>query len=152
MIMQQKSIYNDTYKPQFISEMNEEELEDFSNVLSQKLRQVKLAISKANLGQTKFMPFEEDKKKKEYMITHYHELIKKNLMYKSHKVPFSKKEIVSHYNFSSNRIANTNQRFKKYTNDCFEKYKETLKEFEKLGRKAKLKSRKIVKALSKSYK
>ena len=152
MIMQQKSIYNDTYKPQFISEMNEEELEDFSNVLSRKIRQVKLAISKANLGQTKFMSFEEDKKRKEYMITHYHELIKKNLMYKSHKVPFSKKEIVSHYNFSSNRIANTNQRFKKYTNYCFEKYKETLKEFEKLGRKAKLKSRKIVKALSKSCK
>ena len=57
MLMQQKSIYNDTYKPQFISEMNEEELEDFSNLLSQKLRQVKLAISKANLGQTKFMSF-----------------------------------------------------------------------------------------------
>ena len=150
--MQQKSIYNDTYKPQFISEMNEEELEDFSNVLSRKLRQVKLAISKANLGQTKFMSFEEDKKKKEYKISHYHELIKKDFLHKTHKVPFLTKEIVSHYNFSDNRIVNTNQRFKKYTKDCFEKYKETLKEFEKLGRKAKLKSRKIVKSLSKSHK
>ena len=75
MLMQQKSIYNDTYKPQFISEMNEEELEDFSNVLSRKLRQVKLAISKANLGQTKFMSFEEDKKRKEFKISHYHELM-----------------------------------------------------------------------------
>ena len=152
MIMQQKSIYNDTYKPQFISEMNEEELEEFSSVLSRKLRQVKLAISKANLGQTKFMSFEEDKKKKEYMVAHYHELIKKDFMHKTHNVPFSKKEIVSHYNFSDNRIVNTNQRFKKYTKDCFEKYKETLKEFDKLGRKAKLKSRKIVKNLNKSYK
>ena len=129
MLMQQKSIYNDTYKPQFISEMNEEELEDFSNVLSRKLRQVKLAISKANLGQTKFMSFEEDKKKKEYKISHYHELIKKDFLHKTHKVPFLTKEIVSHYNFSDNRIVNTNQRFKKYTKDCFEKYKETLKEF-----------------------
>ena len=111
MIMQQKSIYNDTYKPQFISEMNEEELEDFLNVLSQKLRQVKLAISKANLGQAKFMSFEEDKKKKEYKISHLHEIIKKDFFHKSHKIPFSNKEIVSHYNFSGNKIVNTNQRF-----------------------------------------
>ena len=41
MLMQQKSIYNETYRPQFISEMNEEELEEFSNTLSKKLRQVK---------------------------------------------------------------------------------------------------------------
>ena len=152
MLMQQKSIYNDTYRPQFISEMNEEELEEFSNVLSKKLRQVKLAISKANLGQTKFLSFEEDKKKKEHKILHFHELIKKDFLHKTHKVPYSKKEIVSHYNFSDNRIGNTNQRFKKYTKDCVEKYKETLKEFEKLGRKAKLKSRKIVKSLNKNYK
>ena len=152
MLMQQKSIYNDTYRPLFISEMNEEELEDFSNVLSQKLRQVKLAISKANLGQAKFMSFEEDKKKKEYKISHLHEIIKKDFFHKSHKIPFSNKEIVSHYNFSGNKIVNTNQRFKKYTKDCLEKYKETLKEFEKLGRKAKLKSRKIVKNLTQSYK
>ena len=152
MLMQQKSIYSDTYKPQFISEMNEDELEEFSNVLSQKLRQVKLAISKANLGQTKFMSFEEDKKKKENMIARQHEMIKRDYLHRASKVPYLNKEIVSRYNFSNNKISNTNQRFKKYTNDCFEKYKETLKEFEKLGRKAKLKSRKIVKSLSKSYK
>ena len=152
MLMQQKSIYNETYRPQFISEMNEEELEEFSNVLSKKLRQVKLAISKANLGQTKFMNFEEDKKKKEYMMAHYHEIIKKDYFHKSHNIPYIKKEIVSHYNFSDNKIVNTNQRFKKYTKDCFEKYKETLKEFEKLGRKARLKSRKMVKILNKANK
>ena len=148
MMMQQKSIYNDTYKPQFINEMNEEQLEDFSNVLSQKLRQVKLAISKANLGQTKFMSFEEDKKKKEYMTNHYHEFIKKGYLQKKHKVPFIKKNIVSHYNFSANKILTTNQKFKKYTQDCQEKYQETLKECEKLGRRAKLQSRMALRALS----
>lgn len=152
MMMQQKSIYNDTYKPQFINEMNEEELEEFSNLLSQKLRQVKLAISKANLGQTKFMSFEEDKKKRDNMMTHFDEINKKGYIQKKHKVPYLKKEIISHYNFSDNKIMNINQRFKKYTKDCFEKYKETLKEFEKLGKKAKLKSRKIVKNLNKTYK
>ena len=148
MMMQQKSIYSDTYKPQFISEMNEEQLEDFSNVLSQKLRQVKLAISKANLGQTKFMTFEEDKKKKEYMSNHYHEFIKKGYLQKKHKIPFIKKNIVSHYNFSGNKILTTNQKFNKYTQDCQEKYQETLKECEKLGKRAKLKSRLALKSLS----
>ena len=152
MLMQQKSIYNDTYKPQFINEMNEEELEDFSNLLSQKLRQVKLAISKANLGQTKFMSFEKDKKEKENYMTHLDEIIKKGYFQKKIKIPYLKKEIISHYNFSDNKIMNTNQRFIKFTKDCFEKYKETLKEFDKLGKKAKLKSRKIVKSLNKTYK
>ena len=41
--------------------MDEEQLHDFSNVLSQKLRQVKLAISKANLSQNKFAAFENEK-------------------------------------------------------------------------------------------
>ena len=152
MVMQQKSIYNDTYKPQFISEMKEKELEDFSNVLSQKLRQVKLAISKANLGQTKFMSFEEGKKKKENEVNEFHKKVMREYLHKAHKVPYLKKDIPSHYNFSNNKIVNTNQRFKKYTNDCLEKYKETMKEFEKLGRKAKLKSRRIFKNLIKSYK
>ena len=128
MMMQQKSIYSDTYKPQFVSEMDESQLEDFSNVLSQKLRQVKLAISKANLGQTKFMTFEEDKKKKEYMSTHYHEFIKKGYLQKKNRVPGSKKKIKSHYNFSFNKILTTNQQFKKNNLDCQLGYIETMKE------------------------
>lgn len=47
--MQQKSIYNETYKPLFINEMNDDEIKEFSKTLSQKLRHVKLALSKANL-------------------------------------------------------------------------------------------------------
>ena len=78
--------------------------------------------------------------------------VMREYLHKAHKVPYLKKDIPSHYNFSNNKIVNTNQRFKKYTNDCLEKYKETMKEFEKLGRKAKLKSRKIFKNLIKSYK
>ena len=42
----------------------------------------------------------------------------------------------------------TNQKFKKYTQDCQEKYQQTLKECEKLGRKAKLKSRLALRSLS----
>lgn len=54
MMMQEHSLYSDSYKPLFIYEMNEEELKEFAIVLNQKLRHVKLAISKANLGQNKY--------------------------------------------------------------------------------------------------
>jgi hypothetical protein len=52
--MQKKSIYNDKYQPLFIQEMDETKLKEFSKILSQKLRHVKLAISKAALGQNKY--------------------------------------------------------------------------------------------------
>ncbi len=69
--MQKKSIYNDKYQPMFIQEMDESKLKEFSKILSQKLRHVKLAISKAALGQNKYANFEvndsqiKDKSKKE---------------------------------------------------------------------------------------
>jgi len=52
--MQKKSIYSDKYQPLFIQEMDEAKLKEFSKILSQKLRHVKLAISKAALGQNKY--------------------------------------------------------------------------------------------------
>ena len=60
MIMQQKSIYNENYKPLFISEMDDEMIKDFSKMISQKLRHVKLAISKANLNQNKYKTMNDD--------------------------------------------------------------------------------------------
>lgn len=70
LIMQQKSIYSENYKPLFINEMNENKIKEFSNILSQKLRHVKLAISKANLGQNKYVSIDADyDKKKEELET-----------------------------------------------------------------------------------
>ena len=71
MIMQKESIYSESYKPQFVSEMDDQHLQEFSTMLSQKLRQVKLAISKANLSQNKYMEFEKEKKRKEKLIKQY---------------------------------------------------------------------------------
>jgi hypothetical protein len=59
MNMQHQSIYDDSYKPLFINEMNQEAIKEFSNVLSQKLRHVKLAISKATMSQNKYQHFQE---------------------------------------------------------------------------------------------
>ena len=48
--MQSKSIYHPTYKPLFVNEIKKDDIKDFSNNLSNKLRQIKLAISKANMN------------------------------------------------------------------------------------------------------
>ena len=54
LMMQETSIYNENYKPKFIFEMDENGIKEFSKLLNQKLRHVKLAISKANLGHNKY--------------------------------------------------------------------------------------------------
>jgi hypothetical protein len=59
MNMQHQSIYDDSYKPLFINEMNQDAIKEFSNILSQKLRHVKLAISKATMSQNKYAHFQE---------------------------------------------------------------------------------------------
>ena len=143
MLMQQKSIYSDTYKPQFVSEMDEEQLEEFSNVLSQKLRQVKLAISKANLGQNKFNAFEEEQKRKEHMSKAFHEMIKSGLTEeKKIRKPVVKKVIKSRYAFNRKNLNTLGAKIKKYGEDYEEKYNEAMKEIDTLARKTKIKFRK----------
>lgn len=60
MLMQQESIYNENYKPLFISEMDDDMIKEFSRLISQKLRHVKLAISKANLSQNKYKALKDE--------------------------------------------------------------------------------------------
>lgn len=82
MIMQQKSIYSESYKPLFINEMDDEQIKEFSKVLSQKLRHVKLAISKANMGQNKYTDFNkniDEKSQIESLGNNNHEPKKKKL-------------------------------------------------------------------------
>jgi hypothetical protein len=63
--MQEQSIYDENYKPLFINDMDVETLQKFSSALSEKLRHVKLAISKATLSQNKFNKFQEIAGKKQ---------------------------------------------------------------------------------------
>lgn len=60
MIMQHNSMYKENYKPLFIGEMDDDMIKDFSKVISEKLRHVKLAISKANLSQNKYNALKEE--------------------------------------------------------------------------------------------
>ena len=74
-VMQVKSIYDTSYKPQFIASLEEDDLKEFSNTLNQKMRQVKLAITKANMNQTKFIAFELEKKKRDELSKKLHYII-----------------------------------------------------------------------------
>lgn len=51
--MQTQSIYSQNYSPLFINEMDEGATNAFAHILSQKLRNVKMAITKANLSNNK---------------------------------------------------------------------------------------------------
>ena len=53
-ILQHKSIYCESYNPKYIEEMNDfETIKKYSRLISERLRHVKMAVSKANLNQCK---------------------------------------------------------------------------------------------------
>jgi hypothetical protein len=60
MLLQHNSMYKEDYKPLFISEMDDDMIKEFSKVISEKLRHVKLAISKANVSQNKYKALKEE--------------------------------------------------------------------------------------------
>ena len=80
MMMQETSLYSDNYKPLFIYEMDEESIKDFSKLLNQKLRHVKLAISKANLGQNKYKSENETSQNNEGPLNERSKNIKKHIL------------------------------------------------------------------------
>lgn len=127
MRMQKESIYDEKYQPDFVSEMNEEQLEQFSNILSQKLRQVKLAISKANLGQNRFMLADNEKKVKEKEREKEFRHTLPNIT-EPKKKPKSKlaKTFKSPYACVRNQILTTEGFFNKYKED-FDKGHDNLK-------------------------
>ena len=68
IILQSRSIYSEAYRPKYIEEMNDiEKIKELSDVIQDRLRNVKLAVSKANLNQSKMVDLtkkkEEENKK-----------------------------------------------------------------------------------------
>ena len=56
LILQTRSIYSEAYRPKYIEEMNDiEKIKELSDVIQDRLRNVKLAVSKANLNQSKMV-------------------------------------------------------------------------------------------------
>jgi len=89
--MQNNSIYAESYKPLYIQEMDETSINSFAKVLSQKLRNVKLAITKSNVNNNKYTKLEDledprknfylDENKKKKNVKHLNPLnVKKKMM------------------------------------------------------------------------
>ena len=56
IILQTRSIYSEAYRPKYIEEMNDiEKIKELSDIIQDRLRNVKLAVSKANLNQSKMV-------------------------------------------------------------------------------------------------
>lgn len=85
MLMQQRSIYNENYKPLFISEMDDEMIKEFSKLISEKLRHVKLAISKANLSQNKYKALKDESDEEKRKVKKNKKKHKSNLNDKNNK-------------------------------------------------------------------
>ena len=63
LILQSRSIYSEAYRPKYIEEMNDiEKIKELSQVIQDRLRNVKLAVSKANLNQSKMIDLTKKKK------------------------------------------------------------------------------------------
>ena len=84
LILQDKSIYSESYKPKYIEEMNDfETIKSFSLVISERLRHVKLAVSKANLNQSKMVDLGNKNKGKVLKKDNTNMKVKKKMMVKS---------------------------------------------------------------------
>ena len=63
LILQSRSIYSEAYRPKYIEELNDiEKIKELSQVIQDRLRNVKLAVSKANLNQSKMVDLTKKKK------------------------------------------------------------------------------------------
>jgi len=64
LILQSRSIYSEAYRPKYIEELNDiEKIKELSQVIQDRLRNVKLAVSKANLNQSKMLDLTKKKKR-----------------------------------------------------------------------------------------
>ena len=74
LILQTRSIYSEAYRRKYIEEMNDiEKIKELSDVIQDRLRNVKLAVSKANLNQSKMIDLtkkkEENKTRNQYQTS-----------------------------------------------------------------------------------
>ena len=69
LILQTRSIYSEAYRPKYIEEMNDiEKIKELSDVIQDRLRNVKLAVSKANLNQSKMIDLTKKKEENKAII------------------------------------------------------------------------------------
>jgi hypothetical protein len=123
------------YYPEFIKEMNDQQLKDFSNILNNKIRCVKLTTAKIQLNSERYKVYEKEEKNKVRKINFKDEV--KRLFGKS----MEKKEITSPrleklkaeraYKYGIvRRFKNIEERFDNYKNDFNMRLNDLENEFE----------------------
>ena len=107
LILQEKSIYSDTYKPKYIEEMTDlEQIKEFSKVIAERLRNVKLAVSKANLNQSKMIDLTRKEFGKKMNKSRSSINIKKNSFIQEINKKSSNKSIINDNNKSMIKLKN----------------------------------------------
>ena len=81
IILQTRSIYSEAYRPKYIEEMNDiEKIKELSDIIQDRLRNVKLAVSKANLNQSKMVDLTKKKEEnKNTLIQNQLTTVKNNI-------------------------------------------------------------------------
>ena len=114
-----ESIYNEKYQPEFVKDMDEQKIKQFGELLNNKIRKVKLAISKIKLDSNRYKNYEIEKKRadninyKNEMKLIYGKKIK-NRKYYSPKLNQYNKEREIIYGIKRKRFKSSNERFDKY--------------------------------------
>ena len=112
LILQTRSIYSEAYRPKYIEEMNDiEKIKELSQVIQDRLRNVKLAVSKANLNQSKMIDLtkkkNENKNKENSGLGNGLALNKKKLAGRLAPITLNKSKSVNDI-FSNKNISNRN--------------------------------------------
>lgn len=121
--MQHNSIFSDNYRPLFIEDMSEDKLKEFSSMLSNKLRYIKLSMAKSELNQQKYNDFQKTRRT---LVP----LAKSQLLKSSRKllnplkIVGSNKKIRSEYAYLPRRNMSPNENFERFKEDFNTKFQE----------------------------
>jgi len=121
-VIQSQPIYSDDYVPNFIDDLSEDKLKDFSVMLSQKLRHVKLAMSKVQSEKNAIEKFKKDDLRKKTInlqqsIEMLNEGEKKNKKIKVMKVDKNDLKRKEMYGLNKRKIRSINERLDFYKED-----------------------------------
>ena len=109
LILQNRSIYSEAYRPKYIEEMNDiEKIKELSQTIQDRLRNVKLAVSKANLNQSKMIDLtkkkNENKNRDNSSIKNSYGLSQRKLGIKLNPINLSKSKSLVDINSNRNSI------------------------------------------------
>ncbi len=116
-------ITSNQYYPLFIRQMDEEELNNYTEALNSKMRKIDLTTSKILLKNNDFIEFEKERKKEARKISYLAELkflgknINSNKEFKSEKFDALNKERLYKYGINRTKFKTSEEKFNNYKED-----------------------------------